>query len=455
MNSLNYLSRQFDALASAKTPPSTPTDEHESYKFTRSRRATGSESSSLPRVQTWSTKSFLLPAKAPPSDSKPRPKRSVSSPADFIALPSHQRPQPPSPASPAVSVSLEPPPGPVVTRFEAILHRTFIVRVLVLAWNTLRAAWASVAPRTLLRLGRRREPLVVAAAIEKDTTDDETSDEHSVSSSPSISTSPPHMFTAPPPTDAIPYDPPPEPSLPPRNLLSTTAQGTDSVSTVSRSSTPIATTTRKTPFHLPKTLVLDLDETLIHSTSRPMHASSSSTGFFGLGTFNRNKGSGRMVEVVLGGHSTLYHVYKRPFVDFFLRTVSGWYTLVIFTASMQEYADPIIDWLDAERGILAHRLFRDSCTQLPNGSFTKDLSVVDPDLSRVCIIDNSPISYRINEGSFVPKSSSNGIPIEGWTHDPSDEALLDLLPVLDSLRFTSDVRRVLGLRTAGGISSYP
>jgi len=41
---------------------------------------------------------------------------------------------------------------------------------------------------------------------------------------------------------------------------------------------------------------------------------------------------------------------------------------------------------------------------------------------------------------------ANGIPIEGWTHDLSDEALLDLLPILDSLRFTSDVRRVLGLR---------
>ena len=40
----------------------------------------------------------------------------------------------------------------------------------------------------------------------------------------------------------------------------------------------------------------------------------------------------------------------------------------------------------------------------------------------------------------------NGIPIEGWTHDPTDEALLDLLPVLDSLRFTSDVRRILGIR---------
>lgn len=141
---------------------------------------------------------------------------------------------------------------------------------------------------------------------------------------------------------------------------------------------------------------------------------------------------------------------------------------------MQEYADPVIDWLDAGRGILEHRFFRDvsvscvsslspradpaerqSCTQLPNGSYTKDLSVVEEDLARVCLVDNSPISYRINEGishslgywlSAHLRSSANGIPIEGWTHDPSDEALLDLLPVLDSLRFTSDVRRVLGIR---------
>jgi hypothetical protein len=44
---------------------------------------------------------------------------------------------------------------------------------------------------------------------------------------------------------------------------------------------------------------------------------------------------------------------------------------------------------------------------------------------------------------------ANGIPIEGWTDDPSDEALLDLLPVLDSLRFTKDVRHILSLRSAG------
>lgn len=43
-------------------------------------------------------------------------------------------------------------------------------------------------------------------------------------------------------------------------------------------------------------------------------------------------------------------------------------------------------------------------------------------------------------------STANGIPIDGWFSDPTDQALLDLLPVLDSLRFTGDVRHVLGLR---------
>lgn len=74
-------------------------------------------------------------------------------------------------------------------------------------------------------------------------------------------------------------------------------------------------TPRKTPFHLPKTLVLDLDETLIHSTSRPLPAA----GIRGL--FGARRAASHTVEVVMGGRSQLYHVYKRPFVDYFLRKV--------------------------------------------------------------------------------------------------------------------------------------
>lgn len=87
---------------------------------------------------------------------------------------------------------------------------------------------------------------------------------------------------------------------------------------------------KTTPFHKPKTLILDLDETLIHSTSRPMSAlapgsSGGSGGQGGLGRWGggggRGRGEGHMVEVFLGGRSTVYHVYKRPYVDYFLKKV--------------------------------------------------------------------------------------------------------------------------------------
>jgi CTD nuclear envelope phosphatase 1 len=75
---------------------------------------------------------------------------------------------------------------------------------------------------------------------------------------------------------------------------------------------------RTTPFHQPKTLVLDLDETLIHSTIRPMRGSS---GLFGFEFGGKRLGKGHVVEVLLNGRRTKYHVYKRPFVDYFLRKV--------------------------------------------------------------------------------------------------------------------------------------
>ncbi|KAF9383664.1 Nuclear envelope morphology protein 1 [Podila verticillata] len=169
-----------------------------------------------------------------------------------------------------------------------------------------------------------------------------------------------------------------------------------------------------------KTLVLDLDETLIHSTSRG------------------SRSQGYMVEVLVDRHACLYYVYKRPHVDYFLKKVAEWYKLVIFTASMAEYADPVIDWLDQSRTLFDKRYFRQAC-YFKNGSYLKDLTVIDSDLSSVCLLDNSPISYSLNK--------ENGIPIDSWISDPNDEALLDLLPFLDALRFTEDVRSVLSLRT--------
>ena len=98
-------------------------------------------------------------------------------------------------------------------------------------------------------------------------------------------------------------------------------------------------------------------------------------------------------------HPILYYVHKRPHCDDFLRKVCKWYNLVVFTASVQEYADPVIDWLEMERKYFSARFYRQHCT-FRNGAYIKDLSSVEPDLSRVMILDNSPLSYIFHEGEF-------------------------------------------------------
>lgn len=152
------------------------------------------------------------------------------------------------------------------------------------------------------------------------------------------------------------------------------------------------TSTRSASRLSQKTLIIDLDETLIHSLAKGGRMS-----------------TGHMVEVKLntaigfGGttlgpqHPILYYVHKRPHCDDFLRKVCKWYNLVVFTASVQEYADPVINWLEQERKYFAARYYRQHCT-FRNGAYIKDLSSVEPDLSRVMILDNSPLSYIFHEG---------------------------------------------------------
>jgi CTD nuclear envelope phosphatase 1 len=77
--------------------------------------------------------------------------------------------------------------------------------------------------------------------------------------------------------------------------------------------------------------------------------------------------------------------------------VCKWYNLVIFTASVQEYADPVIDWLEQERKFFSGRYYRQHCT-FRQGAYIKDLSHVQPDLSKVMILDNSPLSYMFHQG---------------------------------------------------------
>ncbi|OKL58963.1 hypothetical protein UA08_05517 [Talaromyces atroroseus] len=196
---------------------------------------------------------------------------------------------------------------------------------------------------------------------------------------------------------------------------------------------------RNAPTKVPqKTLVLDLDETLIHSLAKGGRMSSGHMVEVKLATpMAAAVGSGEPPVAHGPQHPILYYVHKRPHCDEFLRKVCKWYRLVIFTASVQEYADPVIDWLEQERKFFQARYYRQHCT-LRNDAFIKDLSSVEPNLSKVMILDNSPTSYIFHE--------DNAIPIKGWISDPTDNGLLNLIPMLEALQYVTDVRAFLALR---------
>ncbi|MCJ1355377.1 MAG: Nuclear envelope morphology protein 1 [Icmadophila ericetorum] len=194
----------------------------------------------------------------------------------------------------------------------------------------------------------------------------------------------------------------------------------------------------RTPHLAQKTLVIDLDETLIHSLAKGGRMSSGHMVEVKLQSAVTYSASNPSTTTTIGPqHPILYYVHKRPHCDDFLRKVCKWYNLVVFTASVQEYADPVIDWLEQERKYFSKRFYRQDCT-FRNGAYIKDLSSVEPDLSRVMILDNSPLSYIFHE--------DNAIPIEGWINDPTDNDLLHLIPLLEGLQYVTDVRALLALR---------
>ncbi|MES1907594.1 MAG: hypothetical protein MHM6MM_000683 [Cercozoa sp. M6MM] len=167
------------------------------------------------------------------------------------------------------------------------------------------------------------------------------------------------------------------------------------------------------------TLVLDLDETLVHCAIEPI------------------PNPDARFPVDFGGMRYTVYARRRPGFAEFLEQVSQWFEIVIFTASQRVYADRLLDTFDPDRRWTQNRIFRDACVMV-SGNFLKDLSVLQRDLSRVAIVDNSPTAFAFQV--------DNGMPIESWFDDESDRELLAMLPFLRRLSEADDVRPLIQQR---------
>ena len=84
------------------------------------------------------------------------------------------------------------------------------------------------------------------------------------------------------------------------------------------------------------------------------------------------------------------------------------YEICVFTAGEQDYADAILDFIDEDRSIITHRLYRNHCIRSAPRIYVKDLRIIeDRDMKDLIIVDNSIVSFLFN--------MSNGVPIHSFT----------------------------------------
>jgi RNA polymerase II subunit A small phosphatase-like protein len=161
-----------------------------------------------------------------------------------------------------------------------------------------------------------------------------------------------------------------------------------------------------------KCLALDLDETLVHSSFQPVD------------------GASFVISVVIEGIVHNVYVMKRPGVDEFMERLAPYYELIVFTASLSKYADPLLDLLDTKR-VISKRLFREHCV-FYDGHYVKDLSMLNRDISQTIIVDNSPMSYI-----FHPE---NAIDCSSFFDNPVDVELYQIADFLEHIHNCDDVR---------------
>ena len=149
------------------------------------------------------------------------------------------------------------------------------------------------------------------------------------------------------------------------------------------------------------TLVLDLDETLVHFIS---------DNEFG-------------------------YIQIRPGAEDFLKDLSEFYEIIIFTAALQNYADKVIEGIDPD-GVVSDRLYRRHTINMGNINI-KDLDKLGRDLRHIIIVDNCKENYCLQ-----PNNGLNIIDFEGNDYDDELEYLKDDLLKLVKLN-PDDVRYYL------------
>lgn len=196
-----------------------------------------------------------------------------------------------------------------------------------------------------------------------------------------------------------------------------------------------------------KILLLDLDETLIHADFDEEFFGNKNIKYDAIIKFstksqkieNFEENEDKIEEEKIQEEEEIEHsvgIFIRNGVNEFLNEVSKHFDVGIFTASVKEYADAVISFLDPENRLIKYRLYKNNCINFNNSFNIKDLRILKGvDLKNVILLDNCMYSFSLQ--------LKNGILINSFYNDKNDNELFNVLGYLINFILPAeDIREV-------------
>ena len=194
------------------------------------------------------------------------------------------------------------------------------------------------------------------------------------------------------------------------------------------------------------TLILDLDETLIHYFySKVPIKDESHYGYFSsddeYGQFNNylisNENERERIDENNNDSLKIGMFLLRPYTKKFLQELNEYYEIAIFTTGTKEYCDRVLQLLDLNNDLIKYRLYKHHIALKDANISVKDLSLLGRDLSKTIIVDNLDGNFRLQP--------NNGLPIITWKGDINDYSLKYLATILKNIVINKvpDVRKII------------
>lgn len=172
------------------------------------------------------------------------------------------------------------------------------------------------------------------------------------------------------------------------------------------------------PLDSKPTLILDLDNTLIYSSTKELEK------------FDH------AITINYGGKLQKIWILERPGLQQFLDHISTKYEIILFTAGVQQYGIKAMRAIDVKRRI-KYFLDRRFCTPIGKNDknqtfFSKDIRNLGRELSKTLLVDDRDYSFCFN--------TKNGILVSNFDGDLTDSCLKQLSRYLDYCCTLADMR---------------